>query len=178
MLLSALVLTMSAALAAAQQSDPKEVCKTAGACLRIKEFYALEPADPKSTAHTAIQFTIVNDNPKLGASAECETDWPPGTQGWPRQSKECSVSGFSFYFNGFNEIDQDFTIEAKHGYRDASVTKRPPPPGTAPMDHVTNFARAKVTKDTVVCETFSVSYKFCHLKEGAEILLPIYARTA
>ncbi|KAK7517479.1 hypothetical protein IWZ03DRAFT_376293 [Phyllosticta citriasiana] len=177
MLLSALILTTSAALAAAQPLDPKVVCKTAGACLRIKEFHAIEPVDPKSTYHTAIQFTIVNDNPELGASAECETDWPHGTQGWPRQSKECSLPGFSFYFNGFDDIDQDFTIEAKHGYRDESISKRPPPPGTAPMDHVTNFARAKVTKDTVVCETFGVSYKFCRLKEDAEILLPIYART-
>ncbi|KAK8152938.1 hypothetical protein IWX90DRAFT_411476 [Phyllosticta citrichinensis] len=176
MLFSALILTTSAALAAAQL-DPKEVCKTAGACLRIKQFYAIAPADQMSRNHAAIEFNIVNDNPRFGASAECETDWPYGTQGWPQQSKVCSVDAFSFYVNGFSDIDQDFVMEAKHGYRDPSVAG-PPTPGRAPQDFVNNLARGNVSKESVECETFGVDYKFCRLKEDAEILLPIYAKTA
>ncbi|KAK8190400.1 hypothetical protein HDK77DRAFT_427185 [Phyllosticta capitalensis] len=176
MLFSTVLLASSAALAAAQ--DFNAICATPGACLRIKQFFAIEPADPKSADHTAIEFNILNDNANFGASAECEADWPYGTEDWPKQRKDCSIPDFSFYFNGFNgDIDTDFVIEATAGYRDPAVAG-PPTPGRAPQDYVTNFARGNVTKDVVACETFGVSYKFCYLKEDKEILMPIYAKTA
>ncbi|KAK8210993.1 hypothetical protein IWZ01DRAFT_302345 [Phyllosticta capitalensis] len=121
MLFSAVLLASSAALAAAQ--DFNAICATPGACLRIKQFFAIEPADPKSADHTAIEFNILNDNANFGASAECEADWPYGTEDWPKQRKDCSIPDFSFYFNGFNgDIDTDFVIEATAGYRDPAWT--------------------------------------------------------